>query len=72
MHHRKKDPQVGSCIASELIGHELPRRLARMFQCSGKESFSGSRVSARSDQNFNDVPIPIYVDSITPLSLKPA
>ena len=60
MHHRRKDLTVGYCIASEFIGYELPRHPALMFQCSDKESFSGSTVPAFSDQNVNDVPILIH------------
>ena len=51
---------MGSCIASESIGHKLPRKPALMFQCSEKESFSRSTVSALGDQNINDVPILIH------------
>ena len=49
-----------SRIASELVGDELPRRLARLFQNFAEEVPSGSAVSVACDQNIQHVAVLVH------------
>ena len=55
-----EDLSVGSRIAAELVGDELPRRLARLFQNFAEEAPSGSPVSVACDQNIQHVAVLVH------------
>jgi len=47
-------------MAAELVGNELPRRLALLFQNLVEEALSGSPVSVACDQNIQDVAVLVH------------
>ncbi len=55
-----EDLSVRSRIASQLVGHELPRWPALLFQDLAKEALSGSLVSVACDQDVEHIAVLVH------------
>ena len=60
MANGRENLSAGGHIAAELVGNQLPRRLALLFQNLAKEAFGSFPVSVACDQNIQHVTVLVY------------